>query len=365
MAQRVRLVLQKFDLLQLSRISAHENNFSAKLYFEVLLIGGALNPDLCARLDEIVEPTAEQRPNATWYLHRVEIVNVMESTIRYQSVRVIKNDILLSRQISGTFMEYMRLDNFPFDGQALTVMLALCTPRTALRRFASSERSRAAFADNRKDGPFPGVLEVSDNFEQGISFTGFFLYGHFLLREFLKAQAHEVCVDSYSPLAPDPALPQKSRPRHISEASVGEPPPRRGSVQPVKRGSLGLSAALNFRRSAHDSSATTLVKHEYAKIFPAVSVEAYVARKPNYVAYTVALPLCMLSLLSFAQFSYDIDENGYHRVELTVQLLLTSAAYRSSITASLPELGCTCPTRLEPRACALAALCAPVCVCEL
>jgi hypothetical protein len=42
---------------------------------------------------------------------------------------------------------------------------------------------------------------------------------------------------------------------------------------------------LNFRRSAHDSSATTLVKHEYAKIFPAVSVEAYVARKPNYVAY--------------------------------------------------------------------------------
>lgn len=72
------LVLEKADLLQLTVVSARNNIFCAKVYFEIVIVGGGLDPALSADLGQVIEPAADVRPNATWYLSRLEVVNAAE-----------------------------------------------------------------------------------------------------------------------------------------------------------------------------------------------------------------------------------------------------------------------------------------------
>lgn len=63
-----------------------------------------------------------------------------------------------------------------------------------------------------------------------------------------------------------------------------------------------------------------------------------VARKPNYHVWTVAVPLALIALMSFGQFSLPLDDDGTSdRMQNTATALLTATAYRTAITTSLPD----------------------------
>jgi len=76
---------------------------------------------------------------------------------------------------------------------------------------------------------------------------------------------------------------------------------------------------------------------DFTARFPAVSIEAYVVRRPHYYVGAMFLPLCLISALALVQFSIHVHSGyWYERIAHSVTLLLTAAAYASAVAASLP-----------------------------
>ena len=63
-------------------------------------------------------------------------------------------------------------------------------------------------------------------------------------------------------------------------------------------------------------------------------------RRPSYYILAMFMPLGLITALAFVQFSTDIDDKSWFvRVDHSVTLLLTAAAYTSAVASSLPEIG--------------------------
>ena len=63
-------------------------------------------------------------------------------------------------------------------------------------------------------------------------------------------------------------------------------------------------------------------------------------RRPSYYIFSMFMPLGLITALAFVQFSTGItDKDWFSRVDHSVTLLLTAAAYTSAVASSLPEIG--------------------------
>jgi len=153
---------------------------------------------------------------------------------------------------------------------------------------------------------------VSPDLKQGIDFHGFNLHGCYHLREFLLAAAHDVSIHSVDA-------------NHLRAMTL---------QKEMGNGRLSVLSPTARQGSGANMPATPAA---YSKTFSALSVEAYVARKPKYFVWSMTVPLASVTTLAFMQFAYPIDYS--ERVPLTVTLLLTTAAYANVIKGSLPDLG--------------------------
>ena len=256
-----RIRLDRVDVNQLSEVNQVDQHFAARVYLEFALIDGARDADLMK--PGVVPPGPGRKPNAAWYLERLQIMNAREIIILEQAVRKHANgtDALMILHLRGTFFEAFELQNFPFDGQGLTI---------------------TAVVLNRADGPFAVQLEIDrQHLQHGVDFAGFYHHSSWLLRELLLVSAHVV----------------------------------------------------GFTSVDGDGN-------EYAKRFPAISIEAFVRRRPSYFLFSMFMPLGIISFLAFVQFSIAIDDpEWFDRVSHSATLLLTSAAYTSSVAEKLPDIG--------------------------
>jgi hypothetical protein len=297
------VTLDKVDLNQLAEIESKYSCFKAQLYIEMLIIGKGEDEDLNA--PGLVPPQPPFRgPNAAWYLSQIHVVNGKEVVTLHESTRRQGKNILMTKSVRGIFYESMELQTFPFDGQGLTITLSCL---------------------NRDGGPYPVKMRVASNFKQGIDFFGFSEHGAYLLRDFLLVDSHSVGILSH-------ALSKKLISRRHSLVDR-----KRLSITPedVEQVSqpMGKQATRRHQATKVDNDS----EESYHKIFPALSVEAYVLRKPAYYIYSMSIPISALSALVFIQWAYPVVHTG--RVPLAITLLLTTAAFASSIKGEVPDLG--------------------------
>ena len=141
------LILDTFDVIQLSKIDTVEHTFRMDCFIVLRLVGGAKDDFL--RAEGIQFPTDAAtgkplfRPSAGWYLKQLEVYNSSDVKQIDQStnVRVDGDDLLLCTRFRGDFLQVMELREYPFDTQNLTVVMA---------------------CNCRVDGPLPVWFAVSE-----------------------------------------------------------------------------------------------------------------------------------------------------------------------------------------------------------
>jgi len=78
-------------------------------------------------------------------------------------------------------------------------------------------------------------------------------------------------------------------------------------------------------------------KKERPNTFPAIAVTAFLHRRAEFHFYNLFCPMAAFLFMSFASLSVPIDEVG-DRLELTLTLVLTAAAYKLAVTSVSPEV---------------------------
>ena len=111
--------LQRVDFNQLGEVDQVHQFFTARVYLEFILVDGANDPHLMHDLSNVVPPSEGVRPNAAWYLERLEVMNTRDIIVLEKKLRTTANgnDILFIYHMRGTFYEAFELHDFPFDGQ--------------------------------------------------------------------------------------------------------------------------------------------------------------------------------------------------------------------------------------------------------
>ena len=92
--------LKRVDVLQISNIHQVDQYFGANVYFEFILKNGALDTELIQ--PGVVPPGVGARPNAAWYLERMQVINGREVEVLERVVRPHENGKVRSRCSSAS-----------------------------------------------------------------------------------------------------------------------------------------------------------------------------------------------------------------------------------------------------------------------
>ena len=118
--------LLRVDLLQLQSVDHVAQTFGGRFFVQMRIPGGALDEDLMRDINDCDPqfPTDTLRPGAKWFFDQLDFPTALHHELTMKKV-VKQNDHLdLVLRLSGTFFEHMELEDFPFDVQRLTLVLA-------------------------------------------------------------------------------------------------------------------------------------------------------------------------------------------------------------------------------------------------
>ena len=129
----VPIKLLRVNLLQLQMIDQMRQTFQARYFIQLRIENGALDRDLVRDLEthdilgnkiDPAFPSDTLRPGATWFLKQIDFPTSLHHEILMEKVVTMKNHLDLCIKLSGVFFEQFELDDFPFDKQRLTIVVA-------------------------------------------------------------------------------------------------------------------------------------------------------------------------------------------------------------------------------------------------
>jgi len=250
--------LHRVDLLALTDVDQLQQTFSAQIYMQWRIPGGAEDEHLCKELhtDRPAFPIGPDgkptfRPPAGWFLNQFDFSNAIEVRQLDKAIMRSGPDLMMSTRYQGTFSEALELESFPFDSQPLAIRMVV---------------------NCRESGPVPVRLEIDSPIAKSVDpRKSFALYQQWHLADLL-------CVR------------------------------------------IGKTSDVSDR------------------VFPQVSFSAFVARRPAFVLTNVALPSMLISCLSFVPFCLDATSAIADRFALLFALVLTTVAFKSTISTMVPAI---------------------------
>lgn len=142
----------RINVLQLQAIDQMAQNFMARMFIQLRIPHGAMDTDLVRDLDNPDPPFPADtlRPGAMWFLKQIDFPTSLEYSVLTEKVVKMKDHLDLVLKVSGTFFEQMELDDFPYDVQRLTVVLAFNAAKEGIVPIVFSDMSNAALSINRE-----------------------------------------------------------------------------------------------------------------------------------------------------------------------------------------------------------------------
>lgn len=142
------LEVVRAKMVQVFGIDALKQTFTADVFFEFVIRGGAHDLDLTREGDGAPSthfPADSLRPSARWYLNQVEFSNSVTNSRHSDTCVVTRgDDVHLRFRATGEFSEQLEFEDFPFDTQELTVKLIV---HCVLGGFVAIEFAPPGFVD--------------------------------------------------------------------------------------------------------------------------------------------------------------------------------------------------------------------------
>ena len=273
------LELMRFEFRQIKDIDQVRQTFGARVFLQFRIEGAANDEALTKGLSPEDRRDRPEFGSAEWYLSCLKWRNAYETPCVLESaVHKIDKDLHLVLEVEGHFIEDMELEVFPFDQQALSVKL----------KCACAKEGKVPVA-------FKGLTSCSQSMDH---------------------DALAALRDSYDV-------------EDRMQVELGETKPLPGRTYPI----------LCFTANVHRKPVFYLVnvrahRSRHTHPPPSHSLSEWRCRR---APAQVAIPMSMLSLMTFLQFEIPYDELS-DRASITLTLVLTAVAYKLVTASMLPAI---------------------------
>ena len=198
--------LDKIDVNQLSEVNQVDQYFAARIYLEFVLVDGAQDAALMAS-PGVIPPGPGRRPNAAWYLERY--VSMRPSPSVHADISCINHAHKVRAWCAPSCARLQVM-----NAREVQVLEQIVRPHPNKKDILMIYHVRGTFFEafelmdfpfdgqgltttivilNRSDGPFAVDLKIDrPRMVFGVDFSGFYHHSSWILRELLAISAHHV-----------------------------------------------------------------------------------------------------------------------------------------------------------------------------